>query len=253
MQPTDVRDLRSTIIPRSDQLNSEQLLGGPMIITVSDVRAGSGADQPVSVYYELDPARPFKPCKTMRKLLIFAWGQDGTQWIGKSMELFNEPSVKFGGEEVGGIRISRMSDINPRGIDISLTATKGRKEKHRVELLKASAELTAALAAIEAATNKAGLEKAKALAKALAPADAESALAAYKRKVESLKAAAAPKSDTASTGFDLAAFTARAAECPDEDALMTLTEEVAAMPEGADKTAADGVLKARFTELSGDA
>jgi hypothetical protein len=62
-------------------------------------------------------------------------------------------------------------------------------------------------------------------------------------------AAAAPKS----SGFDLDAFAARAAACPDEDALLALTEEVAAMPDGADKTAADGVLKARFEQLSGDA
>jgi hypothetical protein len=140
--PTDVQDLRSTIIPRSDQLNSEQLLGGPMIITVSDVRAGGGEDQPVSIFYEADPGRPYKPCKTMRKVLILAWGPDGTQWIGKSMELYCEPSVKFGGEVVGGIRISRLSDI-PKEIKVSLTATKGRKSMHEIGLLKSSPALTA--------------------------------------------------------------------------------------------------------------
>jgi hypothetical protein len=244
----DLRDIRSTIIPKGDQLNTDQLLGGPIIITVSDVRVGSGVDQPVSVFYALDPQRPFKPCKTMRKLMIHAWGHDATQWVGKSVELFAEPTVKFGGEEVGGIRISRMSDINPRGIDLSLTATKGRKEKHRVALLKASDELTAALAAIEGITDKTSQTAAKAKASALTGADRESALAAYARKVDSLKSAAKAKTAGA---FDLAAFTTRAAECADEDALMALTEEVAAMPEGADKTAADGALQARFAELSG--
>jgi len=250
MQPTDVRDLRSTIIPKSDQLNSEQLLGGPLIITVSDVRVGSGADQPVSVFYATDPQRPFKPCKTMRKLLIHAWGQDGTQWIGKSMELFNEPTVKFGGEEVGGIRISRLSDINPRGIDLSLTATKGRKEKHRVQLLKSSAELTAALALIEGITDKASQNAAKAAASALTGADRESALAAYARKVDSLKAAAKAKTAGA---FDLAAFTSRAKACADEPALQVLSDEVEAMPEGADKDAALQVLRERDDEIAGGA
>lgn len=192
---TDVRDLRSTITPKSDQLNSEQLLGGPLVITVSEVRAGSGDDQPVSVYYELDRARPFKPCKTMRKLLIHAWGADGTAWVGRSMELFNEPSIKFGGETVGGIRIARMSHI-AKSIEVSLTSTRGKKALHKVSILKSSAELTAALAAIEAITDKASQTAAKALCKALKePADMESALAAYNRKVESLKAAAAPKPD----------------------------------------------------------
>jgi hypothetical protein len=125
---TDIRDLRSTIIPRSDQINSEQLLGGPMIITINEVRAGSSPEQPVSLFYALDPQRPYKPCKTMRKLLIHAWGHDATQWVGKSLELFNEPTVKFGGEEVGGIRIARMSNI-PEGIDIALRRPRVRRRR----------------------------------------------------------------------------------------------------------------------------
>ena len=30
MPPFDISDLRATIVPKSDQLNSEQLIGGPM-------------------------------------------------------------------------------------------------------------------------------------------------------------------------------------------------------------------------------
>lgn len=135
MPNIDLRDLSSTIIPRSDQLNSEQLLSGSMIITVTEVRVGSGEDQPVSVHYTNDAGRPFKPCKTMRKVLIHAWGKDATKWAGKSMELFNEPSIKFGGEIVGGIRIARLSDI-AKGIEVSLTATKGKKTLHKIGLLR---------------------------------------------------------------------------------------------------------------------
>jgi hypothetical protein len=196
--PTDIRDLRNTIIPRSDQLNSEQLLGGPLIITVTDVRAGSGEDQPVSIFHDTDPARPFKPCKTMRKVLILAWGPDGTQWIGRSMELYCDQAVKFGGEEVGGIRISRLTDI-PKGIKVSLTATKGRKALHEIGLLKLSNALQEVLADIAAAEGKAGLERAKAKARELkSPADVELALAAYKKRVEALKeqAQAAKPADT---------------------------------------------------------
>jgi hypothetical protein len=200
--PTDIQDLRSTIIPRSDQLNSEQLLGGPMIITVSDVRLGSGEEQPVSVFYDADPGRPFKPCKTMRKVLILAWGPDGTQWIGKSMELYCDPSVKFGGEVVGGIRISRLSDI-PRDIKVSLTATKGRKAMHEIRPLTASPELTKVLVAITAATNGESMKKARALAESTLVADADigAAAAAYKKKAAELKArGAAPP--PAAAAFD---------------------------------------------------
>lgn len=132
----DVSDLRATIIPKSDQLNAEQLLAGPMTVTVTEVRVSESAEQPVIVYYENDGGRPFKPCKTMRKVLLLAWGENGNAWTGKSMTLYNDPTVRFGGTDVGGIRISHMSDI-PKDIKVSLTATKGKKALYEVKRMDA--------------------------------------------------------------------------------------------------------------------
>jgi hypothetical protein len=129
-----VEDLRPTIIPKSDQLNAEQLLGGPMTVTVTDVKLGSGEEQPVVVHYVGEAGRPFKPCKTMRKVLIHAWGADGRQWAGRSMTLYNDQAVKFGGEDVGGIRISHLTDIE-RDIKVSLTSTRGKKAKYEIRKL----------------------------------------------------------------------------------------------------------------------
>lgn len=139
MQKIDVKDLRPTIIPKADQLNADQLLGGPMVVTVTDVRVVGGDDQPVSIHYRNDNGRPYKPCKTMRKVLIHAWGPDGSQWVGRSMELFNDPAVRWGGEEVGGIRIARLTDI-PKNIRVALTATKGKKTLHDIGVLKPPAK-----------------------------------------------------------------------------------------------------------------
>lgn len=145
----DVSDLRSTIIPKSDQLNAEQLLSGSITITVSDVRVSANDEQPVVVHYEGENGRPFKPCKTMRKLLVFAWGEDGRQWAGRSMTLYQDPNVKFGGDQVGGIRISHMTDLaNPR-IEVRLTTTRGKKSLYTVQRLesadaKACADMKAA-------------------------------------------------------------------------------------------------------------
>lgn len=130
----DVSNLRSTIIPKSDQLNAEQLLAGPMTITVSEVRTSASDEQPVVIHYDGENGRPYKPCKTMRKVLILAWGEDGRQWPGKSMTVYNQPDVKFGGAEVGGIRISHLSDI-PKPIKVSLTATRGKKALHEIARL----------------------------------------------------------------------------------------------------------------------
>ncbi len=124
---SDIRDLRDTIIPKSDQLNADQLLAGPMTITITDVRRGGGDEQPIIVHYEGENGRPYKPCKSMRRVLMFAWGNDGSQWIGRSMTLFNRLDVKFGGQEVGGIRISHLSDIASE-VRVSLTSTRGKKE-----------------------------------------------------------------------------------------------------------------------------
>ena len=154
--PIDVTDLRPTIVPKSDQLNAEQLLGGPMTITVTSVQVSSSPEQPVVVHYEGEEGRPFKPCKTMRKLLVFAWGPDGNEWAGKSMTVYNDPAVKFGGDEVGGIRISHLSHI-AKSIEVSLTSTRGKKALYRVALLEL--EDAKFLTSIRAATTQADLKE----------------------------------------------------------------------------------------------
>ena len=130
---SNISNLKDTIIPKSDQLNSEQLLGSPMTIRVSGVSRGN-AEQPITINYDGDNGRPYKPCKSMRKVLIFAWGEDGNLWIGKSMTVFCDQNVKWAGEKVGGIRISHMSDIE-RDISVALTATRGRKDTHIIKKL----------------------------------------------------------------------------------------------------------------------
>ncbi|POZ81565.1 hypothetical protein [Burkholderia contaminans] len=163
---SDITDLRGTIVPKSDQLNAEQLLAGDMTITVTDVRMGS-EDQPVILHYENDEGRPYKPCKTMRKLLIFAWGEDGRNWTGKSMTLYNDQAVRFGGMVVGGIRISHLSHIE-REISLSLTATKGKKALHTVLPLEV-VRLDDVLKAIATATDRNAMNAARALAMKLPP------------------------------------------------------------------------------------
>lgn len=173
----DITDLRATIVPRSDQLNAEQLLSGPITIRVSEVRAGASDEQPVSIHYEGENGRPYKPCKTCRKLLILAWGKDGSQWAGRSMTLYCDPAVKFGGHEVGGIRISHLSAID-RDLSVMLTTTKGRKSAYTVRRLEVAEPMPAAsvrewLDAISAAeADELDGIKGKALAAATAVKDA---------------------------------------------------------------------------------
>ena len=198
----DVSDLRSTIIPNSDQLNAEHLLTSDMTITVTDVRIGND-EQPVVIHYEGEDGRPYKPCKTMRKLLIFAWGEDGRNWVGRSMTVYNDPTVRFGGIDVGGIRISHLSDIDGE-IKVNLTATRGKKSLYSVQKLTVTT-LADVLAAINLAAGRDGMQKAKSIAAKLTnQADIEKAKAAYSEKAAALKAKAAPATSVATFAEPLA-------------------------------------------------
>lgn len=134
----DVTNLRDTIIAKSDQLNADDIVGGTITITVSAVKRGDSSEQPVVIHYNGDNGRPYKPCKTMRRVLIAGWGENGAAWIGRSMTLYNEPSVKFGGVAVGGIRISHMTDIG-NGLRLTPNASKGKKQEVIIQPLKAQA------------------------------------------------------------------------------------------------------------------
>jgi hypothetical protein len=131
----DISNLRDTIIPKSDQMNADDLVGTTATITVSGVSRGS-IESPLIVNYYNDGGRPFKPCKTMRKLLIAAWGEDGNAWTGHSMTLFCDDTVKYAGKNVGGIRISHLSHIAKR-LQVNLQVTRGKKQLYTVNILQA--------------------------------------------------------------------------------------------------------------------
>lgn len=127
-------DLGDTIEPRSDQLNAEDLLTGPVTVTITEVRK-SKADQPIDIVTaEYGPGRPFKPSKTVRRILVLAWGRQGAVYVGRRMTLYRDPDVRFGGEQVGGIRVSHLSHIG-RPLTMTLTETRGKRKPHRVEPL----------------------------------------------------------------------------------------------------------------------
>lgn len=134
-------DLGATIAPKSDQLNADDLIVGPRTITITSVKArastGQG-DQPIAVHFDGDGGKPYLPCKSMRRVLVHCWGRDGAAYAGRSLTLFRDDSVVFGGAAVGGIRISHMSDI-PRQVTMSLTASKASRKPFVVQPLATAA------------------------------------------------------------------------------------------------------------------
>lgn len=128
-------DMRDVIIPKSDQLNADDLIAGPMTVKVTAVTIRGGQEQPISISFEDDNGKPYKACKSMCRVLVQAWGADSKKYAGRSMTLFREPTVKWGGLEVGGIRISHLSDIEAP-LTMALTATRGSRKPYTVKPLE---------------------------------------------------------------------------------------------------------------------
>ena len=136
-----MNDMKSTIVPKSDQLNADDLLSGPITIKITEVTIKGGQEQPVSIHYEGDNGKPYKSCKSMNRVLVTAWGADASKYVGRSLTLYCDPKVKWGGMEVGGIRISHMSDIDST-LTMALTVTRANKKPFTVKPINAAAPQT---------------------------------------------------------------------------------------------------------------
>lgn len=137
---SDKMSLLDTIQPKSDQLNFDDVQARALVVKVTGLAAGN-AEQPVIVRIA-DVAtgnqlRDYKPCKSMRRVLIAAWGSEGKDWIGKSMRLVGDPNVVFGGVKVGGIRISHVSGIDAP-MNIMLTTTRSKRAGYKLDPLPKS-------------------------------------------------------------------------------------------------------------------
>lgn len=154
-------DMTTVTAPKSDQINADDLIGRNMTITIREVQIKGGQEQPVAIVFD-GSDKVFRPCKSMSRVLVAAWGADAKKYVGRSLTLYRDPSVKWGGMEVGGIRISHMSDIE-RSMTMALTATKGSRKPFVVQPLANTPapkpqpeqmDTDALLASVEAAADK---------------------------------------------------------------------------------------------------
>lgn len=128
-------DMSQTVAPKSDQLNADDLIGGPRTITITRVTAAQDTpDQPVAMYFDGDNGKPYKPCKTMRRVFITVWGADAKEYAGRSLTIYRDPDVAFGGMKVGGVRISHMSHMQ-NDMTFAVTITKAKRAPYTVRRL----------------------------------------------------------------------------------------------------------------------
>ena len=148
-------DITATLEAKSNQLNTDDLIAGPRTITVTKVSAGS-AEQPVAIGFDGDGGKPWYPCKSMRRVLVAAWGADASQYTGRRITLFRDPAVTYGGIQVGGIRISHLSGLDGP-LSIALTDTRQKRAPYREQPLAAPPGVEQLVADAERACRTAGL------------------------------------------------------------------------------------------------
>jgi len=125
--------MRVTIEKKTDQLNYEDFLGGvTRVVTIAGVKAGT-KEQQYDIALEGDK-RVWRPAVTVLKLLVAAWGDDATEWVGRRAMLYGDPTITFGRDRVGGIRVSHLSHI-AEPVTANLTETRGKRKIHTVDPL----------------------------------------------------------------------------------------------------------------------
>lgn len=122
------------IAPKSDQQNYDDFAAEPRTITITRVEAADSKEQPVLIYFDTDGGRPYKPNLTMRRVIRAIWGRYASQYVGRRMTLWGDPTAPWGGKEVGGIRISHMDGIDaPKKLKV--TKKRGVKDTITIQPL----------------------------------------------------------------------------------------------------------------------
>lgn len=157
-------DISETLAAKVDQITFEEFRPPiERIVTITGTTVKRGADQPVSLDLAEFPGRPYKPGKSMRRVLAAIWGTDSAAYVGRKLKLYGDPSITFGGLAVGGIRIRAMSHLDaPR--DVVITVKQGMRKPFKVQPLTDTApvgasKIDAALTAINNATTTLQLDK----------------------------------------------------------------------------------------------
>lgn len=121
--------ISETIASKSSQLNADDLISGSLTVTITKLTGDRNKEQPVAVNYYGDNGKPWYPCKTMRRVLAHCWKdvKENSEYAGRKVTLYRDPTVTWAGLAVGGIRISHLSHIDSE-ITVSLNASnKGKK------------------------------------------------------------------------------------------------------------------------------
>ncbi|MCZ9884117.1 hypothetical protein [Arthrobacter sp. B2a2-09] len=126
--------MKITAEPRSDQWNADDFTGGPRTFTVAGVKPGA-AEQKYDIELVEGEGRAWRPPLGMLRVLMNAWGDEASVWVGRRVTLFKDPTVRFGKEVPGGIRISHLSHIGNKPLNVPITVARGSRRTFTVQPL----------------------------------------------------------------------------------------------------------------------
>lgn len=129
-------DFADTTVAKSDQLNADDLIMGPVVVQITKITEGkAGSDQPFDVHIT-GGFKPWRPCKTMRRLLVACWGKsgpNGENYVGRWVKLYRDPEAKWAGEAVGGVRVSHLSHLDePKSVALNESKAGSSKKSKKM-------------------------------------------------------------------------------------------------------------------------
>ena len=127
--------MKITAEPRSDQWNADDFIQGARTFAIAGVKEGT-AEQKYDIVLE-GSDRVWRPPLTVLRILLKAWGDEASSWVGHRATLYRDDSIRFGPNEVGGIRVSHLSHIDSP-IRVNLSEKRGSRKVHTVQPLAAA-------------------------------------------------------------------------------------------------------------------
>jgi len=124
--------MKITAEPRSDQWNADDFIGGSRTFAIGGVKDGT-AEQKYDIALEGE-TRAWRPPLGMIRVLMQAWGDESKVWVGRRVTLYRDPTIRFGSDVLGGIRISHLSHID-KPMNFKVTTTRGKRATYTVQPL----------------------------------------------------------------------------------------------------------------------
>lgn len=120
-------EILAAAVATSDRLNAEDLIGGPLTITIKDVHVIKGDKGVQKMIIDMEGREhPWHTCKSVTRTILAMWQDEPVQWIGRQMVLYRDPDVVFKNDPLGGIRIQSASHLTEA---FTLTLTEHQKKR----------------------------------------------------------------------------------------------------------------------------